>query len=483
MLGLIIMIFFAGSFLSFIIYSQKFRTIAFWMSLMLFFDPGGFFTGYLGGNIIWRIKYYDVFFGLMLLSFIFKRDNFRLPWQSILFKKIIMYLFAINIYFLLVYGIFVPTYKGYSDFTFFLQKNRQYFYSLPLFIMTYRYSLNSVSVFYKVLIISSLLILMSYMLTLLTPIQIVPFYTLNRYGEANRIAMFSYGLIDWVLPMGIVYISMRIRRKLPLNNYLFIALTLMLITLLLTLTRREFIRIIFMVLVIPIIFSSISKSMFIRKYIKFVIPSLLVILILNFLFPKYIDLSVRLVNDTFHLVTIGEDTEGMVDYRVSGTGDLELAKELIKENPYFGIGYYPAQWSDVVEMKKAGNDMGYALDASSEVPVYGALMRLGIFGLLLPFFLYLFIYNIWMKIYRTLRRNFKLYSSCNIEILLLVTLLYLLLTKVTVDIYSLFGDFYSPYGITNFIVILAIGLGTYQRLRIDSSFFTAPNSKNLEIQK
>ena len=452
--------------LSLIIISPKSRMILFWISLMLFFDPGGFFAGYFESNIFWRIKYYDFFFSLMLLVYLLKGLNKRHSGQDKVINKITKYLIMISLYFFLVFGILVPLSKGYIDLPFFLQKNRQFFYAIPLFIMTYHYSLNSIQMFYRIFIIFSTFILVSYFITLLTPLKIVPYYTISRYGEGDRITMISYGLIFWVLSMGLVFISMGYKLKIPLGKYLILSFGIMLITILLTLTKREFLRFIFMVLVIPFLVAKISSSQYLKKSTKFILPSIGILLILSIVFPKYIDLSVRLLNDTYQVLSTGEDSQGIEEYRVTGSGDLELVKDLIKENPFFGIGYYPVQWSDVMDMKEAGDKLGFALDASSEVPIYGALMRLGIIGLVIPFFLYIYLYKVWIRIFRFLRTNFQLLKLFPVELVILITLLYLLLTKVTIDAYMLFGDFYSPYSLTIFVVILGMVLAMMQRFRM-----------------
>ncbi len=462
----IILVSFFALLLAFSLLYPKSRVILFWVSLMLFFDPGGFFAGYLEGGIIWRIKYYDIFFGFMLLAYILKGENSKLRWQSLSFIEITKYLLFISLYFLIITGFLVPLLLGYSNLLFFIQKNRQYFYALPLFIMTYRYSFTSIKIFYRVFIIFTVTILVSYMLTLLTPFKIIPVYTFSRYGEGDRISMISYGLIHWILPMGMIYLALGKGIKLPYGKYVLLAFVLMLITIFLTLTRREFLRIIFMAIIIPYLLSKINKSLYVNKYSKFLFPALGVILLLAAFFPNYIDLSVRLLNDTFHLVVSGKDTQGIEDYRITGSGDLRIVKDFIGENLLFGIGFYPAQWSDIVNMKLADNSMGLALDAAAEVPVYGALMTLGIVGLLVPFLFYWYLFILWRKFYRTLQINYNKFINYPLELLIIITLLYYLLAKVTIDAYGLFGEFCSPYGFTNFTIMLGMLLGIFQRFKL-----------------
>lgn len=449
--------------------SVKSRTLLFWISLMLFFDSGGFFSGYLGGDIAWRIKYYDVFFGFMLIAYFLNKDSLRKPNHDLEFIKISRYFLLISLYFLLVTGIIVPLVKDYYNLPLFLQKNRLYFYAIPIFIMSYRFSLSSIYYFYRVLIAFSMLILLAFMITLLTPVNIVPIYTFNRYSEGDRISMISYGLIHWVLPMGMISLAIGRNLKLANTKYLILSFLLMLIAIFLTLTRREFLRVAFMALIIPFLLSLFNKSLYIKKYLKFIFPALGLIFLLSLMFPKYIDLSSRVMNDTFLLLYSGKDVQGVRDYRVTGSGDLELVKELIRANPFFGIGYYPAQWSNIMEMQKAGSRIALAIDAGGEVPIYGAVMTLGIIGLLVPFLLYWTIFIFWKQAYNHLRLYYTKLTSYPEELLLFITMMIFLLLKVTVEGYGLFGEFYNPYGFTNFTLLLGMSLGLFQKILILSA--------------
>lgn len=221
-----------------------------------------------------------------------------------------------------------------------------------------------------------------------------------------------------------------------------------------------------MAIVIPFLLSKINKTLYIKKYLKFLFPALGVIFLIMILFPKYIDLSLRLLNDTFHLVTTGKDLQGIEDYRVTGSGDLEIVKGIISENLLFGIGYYPASWSDIVEMKKAGSQLAFAIDAGGEVPAYGALMTLGVVGLIVPSLLYYYLFLLWKNNYNFLRYYYQRLINYPIELLFIITFSYFLLARVTIEVSGSFSESYSPIGITNIVIMLGIWLGVLQGLRL-----------------
>ena len=133
---------------------------------MLFFDPGGFFAGYLNSDILWRIKYYDVFFSLMGLAyFLVPKIHYGLVNKNTNARKLIRYLIIVTLYFLIIYGFLIPLNEGYPDFPFFIQKNRMYFYALPIFVFVYYFSVVSIGYLYRYLIFFALFILGSYFIT------------------------------------------------------------------------------------------------------------------------------------------------------------------------------------------------------------------------------------------------------------------------------------------------------------------------------
>jgi hypothetical protein len=441
----------------------------FWVSLMLFFDPGGFFSGYLNSDIIWRIKYYDVFFALMVLAyFLTPKIRSALVIYNPTARQLIRYLVIVTLYFLIAYGILVPLTEGYLNFPFFIQKNRMYFYALPIFVFVYYFSVVSIGYFYRYIIFFALFILGSYFITLLAGLNIIPIQTWSRYGEDSRMSMISYGLVHWVQPMGLIVLALGQKIKIPYRKVLYLVMVLMVLTIILTLTRREYMRLFFMLLVIPVMASYITKSSFYIKLSRYLIPLVIGLLLINLLFSDYSNYSKLLVRDLYSTITTGADTQGVEEYRITGTGGLETAKDIIRDKWLFGMGYYPVDWGDITEMKKAGDPLGHALDASSEVPIYGALMRLGIVGLIMPFIIYVFLVRLFMKSTQTIKRHFWSINNNPFGIVLFLTALYFLVAHFTIDAYNLFGEFYSPHRFVAFLLILGVFIGISQKIKLSS---------------
>lgn len=438
----------------------------FWFSLMIFFDTGGFFAGFLGSNIFGRVKYYDLGFFFMTLSYILSQD---IPFRMKIDQHVNIirnYLIIISLFFFFVTGILVPSWNGYEDFSFFIQKNRQFFYALPLLIYIYHFSIRSLEVFYKQIVWLAVIVLSAFFITLLTGLDLVPLVVADRYGSGNRVFMISYGLIHWVIPMGIIVLVLGKRIQIPYKSHLLIGLVFMILTIIITLTRREYLRLGFMSFMLPFLIAHFSGTSIIPKMKKFIAPIAIGGLLLVFLFPSYIDLGIRIVSDVYYLLLTGADSSGVLDSRVAGSNEMTIVNDIIGKNWFWGIGYYPAQWSDIVDMKRRGIELGVALDASSEVPIYGAFMRLGLIGLVVPFFFYIFVLRTFIKSFNFTQKGFNYMYQYPIELVIIVTILYYLIAKFTIEVFALFGEFYSPYDLPLLSVLLGVLLGAIKRIQV-----------------
>ncbi len=436
----------------------------FWISFIFYFDPGGFFSGFSEGSIIWRIKYYDVFFLLMMASWMLS-DLWK---NKISFEKNRFSFFTLGItlcslYFLVVFGYIIPNIYGYEDFLLFLQKNRQYFYCLPVMIAVYQFTYFRFDAFIKPFLIISICSLLAFFITLLTGIELLPVIKWSRFTDNDRIALWSYGLTNWLLPMGFIVLFLKSSIEGTTRKVLLIGMALMLVTIILTLTRREFMRVFFMLISIPIITSLTGRGSLAGGYRNVAFWGLIPTLLLFLFFPQYFGFASNLVSET--LTMFFSESSSNMDYRVSGEGDLTYVKQIISEHPFFGIGFYPAPWEKVLDLKNSGITLGLALDASNEVPIYGAIMRLGAVGLIVPAIIHAGILVAGVNYIFALKRNFWLLQSKPMEILIGLTLLYYFFSLFTSDLYSLFVEYYHSPAFALFTAMIGIFLGLRARLQ------------------
>jgi O-antigen ligase len=189
----------------------------------------------------------------------------------------------------------------------------------------------------------------------------------------------------------------------------------------------------------------------------------LLFIILISIFPKYINFVQLLIEDIQNSLN-PQAKEPEADYRVTGGGDLIIVKDIIANHPLFGIGYYPVQWSQIVDMKNSGQLWALALDASSEVPIYGSTMRLGIIGLVIPAIIHVKILFTSIKSLIKTKANIVSEIKRPSELLLYLTLILHVFSIYSIDLPSLFSEYYSGYSFIYFSSCVGILLGLKTRM-------------------
>jgi len=437
---------------------------AFWIFLIFYFNPGGIFSNLPDDNIIWRIKYYDLFFALMMISWYvsgYWKRAIKVNYSDYLFFTKAFGIFLL--YFVFVYGIIVPSFYEYPNVGMFFQKHRQFIYGFPLFISIYHFTCYKIESLFKPLAIISLATIIAFFVTILTGINLVPVTSWSRFAENDRIAPISYGLSVWFIPFSsfALFLGINISQK-NIRSFVLGGL-LMLLTIILTLTRREYIKVVFIIIATSIISRFISKNEYYKGVKKLTIGMVLLFIILISIFPKYINFVQLLIEDIQNSLN-PQAKEPEADYRVTGGGDLIIVKDIIANHPLFGIGYYPVQWSQIVDMKNSGQLWALALDASSEVPIYGSTMRLGIIGLVIPAIIHVKILFTSIKSLIKTKANIVSEIKRPSELLLYLTLILHVFSIYSIDLPSLFSEYYSGYSFIYFSSCVGILLGLKTRM-------------------
>lgn len=430
----------------------------FWLFFLFFFDPGGIFENYFGQKIFGPLNASDVFFFLMFVIFLSVEEKQSMLKSDESFKKIFSYLLFVAFYFTFIYGFVIPLYYGRESFLLFLQKNRLYFMALPLMYMVYFFATRSIEIFFKLLILISFIFLSLYLITLLTGIEIIPVMEIERFKGTGiiRKSMTSYGLIHWILYLGIIIYFIKRRTTLKVNSTIvYYCATLMAITILLTLTRREFITLIFYPLVIIFLISYSFKVARTVAVLKIVFPVFFIFILLSTLFPEYNEFVQETYRDIAYQILPSDSPGAEKDYRVIGKGDIKYVFQIFEEHRLFGIGGVPIIWENVVFSKQMGDTFAMALDAGGEVPIYGVLMHFGIIGTAFLIPVYLILIKFVISLIRELRKRILTYSKTNpIETIFIVFLISDVIVKFTANFYFLFGEFFAGHLMVGFCVNL-----------------------------
>lgn len=280
--------------------------------------------------------------------------------------------------------------------------------------------------------------------------------------------MLSYGLIYWILPLSLIIylINQKIKINIKYKNLLIILGILMGIIELLSLTRRVYIGIIFMIIFLIYLINKFINIKFFKTYLTSIIYIILIITILIILFPKNFNGIKMMFEDIYLLATTGKGIENEIDYRLSLTGHLEYTFNYIKENYIYGIGYIPYTWGESLEKGEANNYFGFAIAASYEVPILNGILQLGILGMLIVLPLYYLPIKLTFKFYKILRQsNFiKIINSYKYEIIFSVLIILLMIKKYTVECYTLFGDFTYAPNCPLYILIVSLLFSLYYKI-------------------
>jgi len=463
--------------IAFIIIIRNKPDLWFWIFLNLFFDPGGYIGEYMDGKLIGPLNVTDVLVVGMIMCLIFTSINWKVVFEDKFFSGFLLALIIFSAYYFIFYGGVVPYFHNDFDYPTFLLKNRIYAYGLIILICVYLFSLRSLKYFYSVTLATGVICLSLYMITLLTGLNLIPVLKLQREGtEMMRISMGGYGLFDVIFPLALItfLLSRKIKLNLKYINWLYYGGIVMIITQIITLTRRTQIDIIGTTIIIVLIIAYIFRTGQLSEMFKIIIPAILIIFVLFFTFPKYLGYVTEVAENTFLVITTGKDSEGESEYRVSGTAELEITKEYIRNNLLFGTGYTYLYWGPGYASSPRGDEFALAADAAGEVPIYYLLFGFGIIGAILMVPLYFILAKLFLKLIKLLRLTLMDYLQDPLIIIFSICILMTIATKFTIKLYSLSQDFTG--GRFN-LAALFIGIGFALYRKINLNFYLTDNKK------
>jgi hypothetical protein len=403
--------------------------------------------------------------------------NSNILYKDRFLNKFYKTFFIFAIYFFIFYGGIIPYINNDFNYLVFLQKNRSFLYYIILLTSVYFFTLRGLKYFYLTTLFLGIVILTAFLISLLTGLKIIPIDVFERYSgsEMMRITIFSWGFIQILFPLSFILFlfSRKIKFNIKYRKLVYLAGILMVVTLLITLTRRNYISIFGSVLIIVLLNSFIFRKSKILTFAKVIIPVSIILLVISLALPKYVNYIANISEDIYLLFTKGSDTQGEVDYRVSGTGDLLITKKYITENFIFGTGYSYLYWgeSDVATSSR-GNTYALAADAAREVPVYNIFFSYGLAGFVIIVFLYSFLVKLFVRLNSLLKKQFNALTAYPYELLFAIFILYMIVDKFTFSLYTLGDDFPTPY----YGVYLGMAFALYRKLKI----ITVNNEVNLK---
>lgn len=456
-------------FLILVIGIQKRPDFFFWLFLNLFFDPGGYVSGFLGGDIFGQVNIADIIIVCIVLCLISIKFKLKTIKSNQLFQKFLNIFLIYVIYYFLVYGYIAPYLHNDLDYSTFLLKNRNFVYGFIILISVYAFSLRGLKYFYTITLFFGVICLSLYWISLLTGIELSPIVQIERYSGSSmmRIAMSGYGYFNMLFPISlIVYIiSRKAKLKLKYKKWLYYGGIMMVLTLLITLTRRTILEIIGTVLIIVFLVSYLTRSVRKTILLKIITAIVIAVLILHFTFPKYVNYVLRIGEDTFSLLLTGKDTRGLGEERVSGTGEYLAVKKSIRKNLWFGTGYTYLYWGETgYATSPRGYNYAQMADAAMEVPVYYLFFGFGLIGAILMLPLYIIMAKLFFKTIKLLKQNLFIYMENPLNIIFSIYVLLIIASKFTFKIWALGEDLWG-HVFSSTAVWLGIGFALLTKLK------------------
>ncbi len=443
----------------------------FWLFLNLYFDPGGYVEGFMGGTLLGPLHITDVFLSGMVLCMIYARINWKTIFLDKSLRIFLSWLSIFGVYFLIVYGGIVPYIKNDFNYPTFLIKNRLFIYGFIILVAVYAFSLRSLYYFYTTTLAVGTIGLSLYLITLLAGINLLPVEQETRYAgdDMMRIYMVNYGIFYLIFPISLI--TYLLSRKYPVNlnykSWLYYSGIIMLVTLLITLTRRTQIEIIGMAVIVTIIIAILFRTGKLSGLLKLIAPGLIVLVVLSLIMPQYVGYIADIGEDTFLLITTGKDSKGETDQRVSGSDDYKIVEQYINDNLLFGTGYTYLYWMDGRAHSNRGVQYAVACDAAGEVPIYYSLFGYGLVGLILLLILYFLIAKLFLNLIKILKLTFTNYLQDPLIIIYSIYFLLTIATNFTIKFYTLGLDFNAPsMGFT--AILMGLGFALHRKLFVEN---------------
>lgn len=367
----------------------------FWIALILFSNPGGIQEALNIFEIYQNINLNDFLFVFLMLCYFFSPKQYK-QLHDYVYKKSVRFFIFFVFYYIVIFGILTPAYNNteYNSTLFVLIKMRYLIYSVGIFIFSYHFFNRSAHLFIKTFLTSSVAILSVFLISLIIGTEILPYVKFSRgFVEIDRNYLHSYGLMPFLIPLGIVFLIFYNRNK--TKYWAIIGFALMFITWVVSLTRRHILGT-FIFLSLSLILKQIAdkKKIFpLSSVLKTLFYLVVVIFILNLTFPKYINAGIATFRETIHVIKFGESSSGQKDERLGFSK--KFIVDIYKKHPSFGTGF-DNRW------RSEGDELGYE---SSDYPFLSALAMSGIIGILVFLPIYLIIIRTLLYDFNYIRKN------------------------------------------------------------------------------
>ncbi len=368
---------------------------AFWIIILLLFDPTGHFSVYLGKDSLGGFYYRDFLFAMAFLPLLSSGVGVKAAFSYRPFLILLGVQLLFLLYHLFIYG-YWQTGNGWGYLLrYVVVRERMTVFGFLLIIPVFVMARRNLSFFLDLLVLSTVVIYILYFVTILTGMDLIPVWQAERYKGSGilRYSMMSTGLTDMLVPVAFFVLA----RKVPygFKNMLFAGVAMVIMASLLSLTKSTYLNLAGLITASLFLYYLFYRASIPGLFGILAGPALAVLLLMFVVFPEYPGLAFRQVQDLWFFITGDAYTSGMVEGRLVNQWPAHLA--LINERPLFGTG---AVFSDFFSMRFHPSD--YEV---TDLPITGHLAMYGFVGLAVYSLFYFRLWQYLIRGYREFKRR------------------------------------------------------------------------------
>ena len=355
---------------------------AFWLTIVLLFDPSGHLSVFLSKEALGGFYYQDFFFFLAFVPLFSSKVSVKplLHYRPFLLLLGVQILFLL--YHVLVFGYWQPA-KGWGYvMRYVLVRERMSVFGFLLIIPVFVMARRRLSLLVDILVWTSLIVYILYFVTLLTGVELVPVWQAERYKGTGimRYSLYSAGLTDMLVPLTFFLIARKVDYR--FRKIIIAATVLVIMSVMLSLTKSNYLNLFGLLVGALFLYYRFYKIHITGIVFKLTGFGIILLLLMLQFFPEYPGLVVRQVKDLWLFLSGDAYTSGVVEGRLQNQWPAHLA--LISQHPWLGTG---ANFSDYFSLRFDPSD--YEV---TDLPITGHLAMYGFVGLTIYS---LFYFQLW----------------------------------------------------------------------------------------
>jgi len=434
----------------------------FWIIVVFYLDPGGYLNSNLspsGRTIFSFVSLITVF---LIFNFYYRNSKFNILSLEFIKGYILLMLIWMTYYFVIYYG--YNNSEGFPGVFNMVLRNPNIFFKSLIVIPIAYFSTFSLNSFFRILIWSTIIIGLFFIVTTFTGINLMDTWRADRnMGSAKRSFMYGYGLINFVIPIAISIWFL----KFKMNKKVLFAALMASVIIMITVYRRDMVGVIEYIVIISIIVNYIQKKFFLHSFSKYlnlknIVIASIVLIMLSVYASNFLNSTTKLVMGTLGSIGLIENTESVSrtdNARMSLTAKVGIIKA-IKDNFYTGTGFDP------VWMTGDGGDDKWE---GSDYIFLAAFAMYGIIGLLLFLPFYIISFNIIRSILKLIRSNNRLIYIYNHHLEIPVIIGIASAAEILKNMIE-YPNWFSPIGAidysSKYFIFFGLLLGSYYNLQL-----------------